>query len=552
MLYVEPEFYDVALAHDVVLAFHAGFAGGTGGGDGTQCDEVVVRDDFGFDEAFLEIGVDDASGLGGRPALVDGPSAGLLGTGGEEALQAESGVPDSCQFVQTRLVNTHFVEELTGLVLIHFVEFSFVLGVEEDGFGGGDESPQYIELCIVLEFVLVAVEDVDEGFGGQQEQIVQGFEVESRGKDSLALVEYVVRLTPRGQLWPGFLLGPGLLFHAGHGLLDGLEVGEDEFGGDGFDIGGGVDCPVDMRHILVCEHPCHLADCIGFADVGEESVAHSLTFGSTLDDAGDIYEADGGGYDPLGVIEVRQDLQPRIRYPHDAHIGLDGRERIVGREDVVARERIEKGGLARVGESDDTDSECHAESLFHRGASWRGRDSCARSKISIMAMKNDDILIELAAIVSNGNEGVVRDVTQLVRDPAGFVEAHQDWYESEFADSADDDNADFTDVFTYWLVESHVGALISRDTEPGTIRKKLSEMETTLGYPLYISQLDFTGEEEIDELLDLIGTDLESEGFGLYRMDIDADSSLLLIVRDEDEDAFTRDIAELGIEGHRH
>ena len=169
-----------------------------------------------------------------------------------------------------------------------------------------------------------------------------------------------------------------------------------------------------------------------------------------------------------------------------------------------------------------------------------------------MAMENDDILIELAAIVSNGNDNVVRDVTGLVRDPAGFVEAHKDWYESEFADLADDDNADFTDVFTYWLVESHVGALISRDTEPGTLRRKLSEMEMTLGYPLHVSQLDFTGEEEIDELLDLIGTELESEGFGLYRMDIDADSSLLLIVRDKDEDTFTPYMAELGLQGHRH
>ena len=169
-----------------------------------------------------------------------------------------------------------------------------------------------------------------------------------------------------------------------------------------------------------------------------------------------------------------------------------------------------------------------------------------------MATENDDILIELAAIVSNGNEDVVRDVTQLVRDPAGFVDAHKDWYESQFADSADDDNADFTDVFTYWLVEAHAGALISRDTVPGTIRRKLSEMETTLGYPLHISQLDFTGEEDITELLDLIGTDLESEGFGLYRMDIDADSSLLLIVRDQDEETFTRYMAELGIEGRRH
>jgi len=170
----------------------------------------------------------------------------------------------------------------------------------------------------------------------------------------------------------------------------------------------------------------------------------------------------------------------------------------------------------------------------------------------IMATENDDTLIELATIVSNGNEHVVRDVTLLVRAPEAFVETHQDWYESLFADSADDDNADIVDVLTSWLVESHAGAWIDRHAQPRQIVAQLSEVEATLGCPLHIDELEFTGEEETEEFLDLIGTDLESKGFGLYRLDIDNDAFLLFIVRDEDEAVFTRDITELGLEGYMH
>jgi len=169
-----------------------------------------------------------------------------------------------------------------------------------------------------------------------------------------------------------------------------------------------------------------------------------------------------------------------------------------------------------------------------------------------MAMENDDTLIELASIVSNGNEQVIRDVTMLVRVPEVFVEAHKDWYESLFAESADDDNAEIVDVFTSWLVEAHVGASVEWDAKPSAIAGKLSELEATLGYPLGIDNLDFTGNEQTGEFLDMVGNYLELKKFGLYRMDIDADSFLLLIVRDEDEDDFMRYMAELGLEGHRH
>jgi hypothetical protein len=64
--------------HDVVLALHAGLAGGAGGLRRPGRHEVVEGDDLRLDEAALEVAVDDAGGLGRRGALLDRPGAGLL------------------------------------------------------------------------------------------------------------------------------------------------------------------------------------------------------------------------------------------------------------------------------------------------------------------------------------------------------------------------------------------------------------------------------------------------------------------------------------------
>ena len=69
--------HDVAVLDDVVLALDGEFAGGAAFGFGTVFDEVVVLDDFGADEALLEVGMDDSGGAGSLVALVDGPGADL-------------------------------------------------------------------------------------------------------------------------------------------------------------------------------------------------------------------------------------------------------------------------------------------------------------------------------------------------------------------------------------------------------------------------------------------------------------------------------------------
>ena len=86
---VNEEVTEIAVLHDVVLAFGAeeGFAASDG--FGAAVNEVLPFDDFGTDEAFDEISVDDTGGFGGFGAYRDGPGAGFVSASGKEALEAK-------------------------------------------------------------------------------------------------------------------------------------------------------------------------------------------------------------------------------------------------------------------------------------------------------------------------------------------------------------------------------------------------------------------------------------------------------------------------------
>ena len=55
---VEAEVHDVAILHDIFLALDVEQAGIAHGGFGAQTDVVVVLDDLGADEAFLNVSMD--------------------------------------------------------------------------------------------------------------------------------------------------------------------------------------------------------------------------------------------------------------------------------------------------------------------------------------------------------------------------------------------------------------------------------------------------------------------------------------------------------------
>ena len=146
----------------------------------------------------------------------------------------------------------------------------------------------------------------------------------------------------------------------------GLDVGQDELGDDGLDVACGLDLTVDVDDVRVVEGSGDHADGVGLADVGEELVAQALALARSPHDAGDVDEGDGGGQDPFGAEDLGEGRQARVRQGNDADVGLDGGEGVVRREHGRTGEGVEQGGLADVGQSDDSDGKGHARSLSVR------------------------------------------------------------------------------------------------------------------------------------------------------------------------------------------
>jgi hypothetical protein len=143
--------------------------------------------------------------------------------------------------------------------------------------------------------------------------------------------------------------------------VQGLQVGEDQLGVDRLDVRRGINGTVHMHHVRVVEHPNDLADRVGLADVREELVAEALPLGCALDQARDVHKGHRGRHDPGAFEYRRQPAQPRIGQRHHADVWLDGRERIVRGQHVVVGQRVEQGGLADVGQSDDAEGQAHDE-----------------------------------------------------------------------------------------------------------------------------------------------------------------------------------------------
>lgn len=129
---VEAEVHDVAVLDDVFLAFDGHLAGVAYGALAAEAYVVVVLDYFGADEAFLEVGVDDAGAAGCLAAAAECPGAHFVLAGGKECLEVQQLVGRTDQTAYAALLKADFGEEF--LALLEGVEFGDVtLG------GGGDD-----------------------------------------------------------------------------------------------------------------------------------------------------------------------------------------------------------------------------------------------------------------------------------------------------------------------------------------------------------------------------------------------------------------------------
>ena len=87
-------------------------------------------------------------------------------------------------------------------------------------------------------------------------------------------------------------------------LLDGVEIGEQQFGVDDVDVVQRIDGAGDVDDLGVVEAADDVRDGIGGADVAEELVAEAFALGRAFDEAGDIDELHGGGDEAFGMDEV--------------------------------------------------------------------------------------------------------------------------------------------------------------------------------------------------------------------------------------------------------
>ena len=159
---------------------------------------------------------------------------------------------------------------------------------------------------------------------------------------ALAFVQTSFNLQHGIKLLRRILATFGILLKARLRLLDRSQISQHKFGLDGLDIARGVDLARHMNHIRVAEEAYDLADRVSLANVVQELVAQAFAVRSALDQARNVNELDRGRHDAIGIVDLSQAIHARIGHRHDAHVRLDGGERIIRRQAPFISKRGEQ------------------------------------------------------------------------------------------------------------------------------------------------------------------------------------------------------------------
>ena len=86
-LHIKPEVHDISVLNDVLFTFHVHFAGFFHSSFRTVMNEIVIFNDFGANETFFKIGVNNSGALRGFPTLVKCPGTNFLRACCKKSLQ---------------------------------------------------------------------------------------------------------------------------------------------------------------------------------------------------------------------------------------------------------------------------------------------------------------------------------------------------------------------------------------------------------------------------------------------------------------------------------
>ena len=128
-----------------------------------------------------------------------------------------------------------------------------------------------------------------------------------------------------------------------------------------------------MGDVVIFETAQHMDNRVGLADIGQELVAQPFTLGRATHQTRNVHERQLR-FDDLGrPADLRDRLQPGIGHGHAPLIRFDGAEGIVRRlRRLRLGQRVEQGGLAHIGKTDDTTTKTHL-TAFEDRKDWRAR-----------------------------------------------------------------------------------------------------------------------------------------------------------------------------------
>ena len=122
-----------------------------------------------------------------------------------------------------------------------------------------------------------------------------------------------------------------------------------------------------MNDVIVLKATDDLHNCVNFSDIREKLVSESFSFARPLNESRDVDKLNRGGNDHLGFRDLLKNGETLVWYVHNADIGINGAERVVGRLCFAgSSQRIEKRRLANIGETDDTCFEHRRRTTFNR------------------------------------------------------------------------------------------------------------------------------------------------------------------------------------------
>lgn len=344
--------HNVAILNDIVLALDTELTGAAAGSLRLEFDEVIVFDDLSADEAFLEVGVDYAGGLGRFVAFVDCPGTAFIGAGGEEGLEVEKAVGALDEADSAGLREAHFLDE--HLPLFVGVEFGYV-GLS---LGGKDEDFSILVLDGLADLIhvgvacgsgiLVHIADIHYRFVGQQEELFSELfvlsVVELDGAAGLTLKEGILVLEKDVHQAFGVFIsaGRGLLGDLCEAVFDSLEVFNLELRVDDLFVTDRVHATVHMDDIVVIKAAEDVEDGVSLADIGEELVAETFALAGTFNEAGDVHDFDRGRDDTFRVAELLEFFETFVRDYCGTDIRLDCAEWEIGTLGLAGADAVEK------------------------------------------------------------------------------------------------------------------------------------------------------------------------------------------------------------------